>query len=296
MREIPTCVKYPHGAASIADARPSPLKPYPQKVLDLSIIRRRCPATGELRARRSAASVIQREYPKVRHSDCKPLELSQEWLFTAERNLRHPAKETVMEPTHSASFAEDETADVDVALLIADAIAGDKRAWQLLHRRYAPLVAGTAARFRLHNSDVEDVSQMVWLKLVRGLKDIRQPDALPGWIITTTRREALRVLRTNRLSLPVDPLVDPRLLLVGAFAPDENLQGTDRWRKLQSMIGDLKPVHRELIRLLFTDPQVSYSEISRRLGIPIGSIGPTRARCLRRLRSGFATPTRAFAA
>ena len=201
-----------------------------------------------------------------------------------------------MEPTHSAIFAEKETADVDVALLIADAIAGDKRAWQLLHRRYAPLVAGTAARFRLHSSDVEDVSQMVWLKLVRSLRDIRQPEALPGWIITTTRREALRVLKSNRLSLPVDPLVDPRLLQGGAFAPEEDLHRTDRRRMLQSMLGDLKPVNRELICLLFTDPQISYAEISHRLGIPIGSIGPTRARCLRRLRSGFATPSSAVAA
>ena len=201
-----------------------------------------------------------------------------------------------LEYRQCAIFAEQETAAYDLARLIADAIAGDKRAWQLLHRRYAPLVANTAARFRLSNTDAEDVSQTVWLKLVRSLKDIRQPEALPGWIVTTTSREALRVLRSNRLSLPFDPLADPRLLQIDVTAPYEDPHGTDHRRILHSMIDDLKPEHRELIRMLFTEPRIPYTEISRRLGIPIGSIGPTRARCLRRLRSGFTTPTNAIAA
>ena len=172
----------------------------------------------------------------------------------------------------------------EVTPLIADAIAGDQRAWRELHRRYSPLIGVTARKFRLSASNVDDVSQTVWLRLLMHMKDLREPRALPGWIVTTTRNEALRMLRSDRWSEPADPMADSRLQVVDRAEPDESLHRMERRRAVRAVIGELLPQHRELFRLLLADPQPSYSEISDRLGIPIGSIGPTRARCLARLR------------
>ncbi len=174
---------------------------------------------------------------------------------------------------------------MDVASLVGAAIAGDERAWQELIDRYAPLVMSVAAGFRLFGTDAEDVSQLVWLRLVEHLDELREPRALPMWLVTTTRHECIRLVRLNRRSEPVDPLVLSVGEGVDHAAVDERLLRVERSQALLEALAELSDHHRALLLLLAEDPPIPYAEIASRLGIPKGSIGPTRARALHRLRS-----------
>ena len=167
---------------------------------------------------------------------------------------------------------------------IQDAVAGQEWAWRELYRRYNPLIVSVARPYRLSTEAVDDVSQNVWGLLFTHLEGIREPLALPGWIVTTTRNEALRVQRRDRRTTPVDPQADPRLERVDRSDPGENLLKTEQLRELEALLHGLQTGQRRLVRLLLADPQPSYAQISRELGMPIGSIGPTRARCLAQLR------------
>jgi RNA polymerase sigma factor (sigma-70 family) len=169
--------------------------------------------------------------------------------------------------------------------LVTRARHGDKRAWDVLIMRYAPLVWSICRRYRLGDADAEDVGQSVWLRLVDQLDKIRDPAALPGWLATVTRRECLRVLRavpgplTARHSPDAETIPDEQ-----AGTAEQELLAAERHTALRAAFSDLPPSDRRLIRLLIQDPPVSYTEISAQLGIPIGSIGPTRRRCLDKLR------------
>jgi RNA polymerase sigma factor (sigma-70 family) len=167
--------------------------------------------------------------------------------------------------------------------LVALALQGNQRAWQDLVTRYSPLVSSVIRRYRMNESDADDVRQNLWLRLVEHLKDIREPRALPGWVMTTTRNEAIRVLAGKRRTEPVDPLSDDRLDQVEHTELDTNLLRAEDRDAVQAGLRELRPEHRELLELTFADAQISYQQISSRLGIPIGSIGPTRARCLKKL-------------
>src|ERR1700712_5477552 len=163
--------------------------------------------------------------------------------------------------------------------------SGDRGAWNWLVDRYAPLVVGAPARSRLPAEDTADVSQSVWLILVEHLGDVREPRALPGWIVTTTRNEALRLLKTRKRTVTVDPQTG----LAAEESPDavsvdNDILRAEQQQALRDALRELRPQHRDLLVLLLADPPVSYDDISRRLGIPKGSIGPTRARCLEALR------------
>ena len=184
-----------------------------------------------------------------------------------------------------------------VTTLVAAAEDGDETAWQDLVARYTPLVASVAYGFRLCGADVDDVAQTVWLRLVEHLGELREPKALPMWIITTTRNECLRHLRAHRRTQPFDPLTErpgyhepapaglPPLSGTPPGEPDEHLIRVARHQALLAALAELPPHQRDLVLLLIEDPPVSYAEISRRLDIPIGSIGPTRARALQHLRA-----------
>jgi len=191
------------------------------------------------------------------------------------------------DPNGSAIPVADHSGDA-LAELIQAAVAGNQRAWGILYERFAPLVSAVCRSYRLAPIDVDDVSQMVWMRLVQNLGRLREPRALPGWIATTAKHEALRVLEVRRRTEPVDPMIDSRFdagrAEVGGTAVDEDLHRREQRRAVHNGLRQLQPQHRELLMLLIADPQVPYQEISRRLGIPTGSIGPTRARCLRKLR------------
>jgi len=175
--------------------------------------------------------------------------------------------------------------DPAVTDLVARARNGDKQAWDALVERYAPLIWSICRRHQLGASDAADVSQSVWVRLVDQLDRIREPEALPGWLATTTRRECRRVVRAARESRPVAYLLDVENLPDQLARPaDQGLLEAERHAALRQAFRALDPFSRQLVALLIQDPPVPYTEISARLGIPVGSIGPSRARCLQKLR------------
>jgi RNA polymerase sigma factor (sigma-70 family) len=191
------------------------------------------------------------------------------------RGRRAPAREDA-DPTRD---------DPPVTDMVMRARNGDKRAWDALVERYAPLVWSICRRYRLDAADAEDVSQVVWLHLLDQLDSLRDPAALPGWLATTARRECCRVLRTARgpqsamLVLDADNIADTQ-----TATTEQELLKAERNAALLDALTDLPPSCQQLIALLTADPPVSYAQISAKLGISVGSIGPTRSRCLDRLR------------
>jgi RNA polymerase sigma factor (sigma-70 family) len=180
----------------------------------------------------------------------------------------------------------DQTCDDPAVIdLVARARDGDKRAWDDLVERYAPLVWSICRRYRLCRADAEDAGQSVWLRLADQLDQIREPAALPGWLATTARRECGRLVRAAhgphaaRYPLDAETMADEQ-----AGAADQDLLAAERHAALRQAFADLPPHGQQLIALLAADPPVPYAQISARLGIPVGSIGPTRRRCLDRMR------------
>ncbi|MEQ4303638.1 sigma-70 family RNA polymerase sigma factor [Plantactinospora sp. B6F1] len=180
--------------------------------------------------------------------------------------------------------------DGALAGLVSAAANGDEFAWTELVRRYAPLVLSVIRAHRLNRTDAADVNQTVWLRLVEHLGRVREPAALATWLATTARRECYRLVRVGRRTQPFDPLDDAVQGTIGALlppdlrAPDENLLRAERRQALRDGLGQLPARCRDLLSLLVADPPTSYREIAARLGMPIGSIGPSQARCLRKLR------------
>jgi RNA polymerase sigma factor (sigma-70 family) len=175
--------------------------------------------------------------------------------------------------------------DPVVTDLVTHARNGDRQAWDALVERYAPLIWSICRRHRLDGADADDVGQSVWLQLVDQLDKVRDPAALPGWLATTTRRECTRVLRTVRGPHAAGYWLDAETI------PDEQAQTAEqqvlvaeRHAALREAFAHLAPCCQQLIAVLIEDPPVPYAEIGARLGIPVGSIGPNRSRCLDRLR------------
>jgi RNA polymerase sigma factor (sigma-70 family) len=174
--------------------------------------------------------------------------------------------------------------------LVRAAAGGDEQAWGALIDRYGPLVMAVIRRFSLTRADAADVNQTVWLRLVENLERIREPEALPSWIVQTTRHECLRLLRSGRRTWLFDPLdgAAETLVSAAACAPgdlDDQLLAEERRQALRDAYAELPPRCRQLVGLLLIDPPLSYEEIGERLGVPIGSIGPTRGRCVHKLRT-----------
>ena len=176
-------------------------------------------------------------------------------------------------------------ADCSVSDLVARARSGDRQAWDALVERYAPLIWSICRRHRLGRADANDVGQSVWLRLLDQLDRVREPAALPGWLSTTTRRECLRVLSAAQgphatiYALDVESLPDQR-----TGTADQELLAAERHAALRAAFTQLPPNGQQLLALLTADPPTPYADISAQLGIPVGSIGPTRSRYLDKIR------------
>jgi RNA polymerase sigma factor (sigma-70 family) len=174
--------------------------------------------------------------------------------------------------------------DLSVVALVSRVSDGDQEAWNEIIERYSPLVWSICLRFELSRQDIDDVGQSVWLLLVENIGSLREAAALPGWLATTTRRECLRVVRAARRhdhgrlppeeQMPLDPdtTIEQELILA------------ERNAALRAAFDELPQRCHQLLSMLISDPPPAYAQISAELGIPVGSIGPTRARCLERLR------------
>ena len=166
--------------------------------------------------------------------------------------------------------------------LVTCAAHGDEQAWDALVERYAPLVWSICRRYRLSDADTHDVGQSVWLGLVSHLGKLRDPAALPGWLATTTRRECGKVrLAAQAAGYVLDAEATPDGQTGMA---EQELLLAERHAALREALTRLTPSCQRLIALLIEDPPVPYAQISARLGIPVGSIGPCRSRCLDKLR------------
>ncbi len=173
--------------------------------------------------------------------------------------------------------------------LVHRATDGDQAAWNRIVDRYLPLVMSVVRTYRMTEKDGEDVSQTVWLRLVENLDRIREPMALPAWIVRTTKNEALRVHRLRAKAVPVDPIENSPLDAVpDTVELDVELLRMERNQAVRDGLAELTGDQRGLLLLLVADPPLTYEAIGRQLGMPVGSIGPTRARYLDKLR---ATPS-----
>lgn len=185
--------------------------------------------------------------------------------------------------TANTSFAPASTTP-SVADLLVGVCGGDQAAWEEILRRYGQLVSATVRSFRLQDADALDAVQTTWLRLAEHAHQIRDPERLGGWLVTTARRACLHTLRqakptSERFDAVIDTVADP---LAG---PEQRVIDTDTRQLLWNLVSQLPPRRKTLLRALFTDHPCSYAEIARIAGIPPGGIGPTRARALAQLRN-----------
>ena len=184
------------------------------------------------------------------------------------------------------------TTGTDITELVDGARAGDQGCWSELVQRHQPIIDAVTRRYRLGREDAADVSQTVWLQLTSHLDSIREPRALPGWVKVTAEREAFRLIRISRRTTSLEPIAgfyegqtDGTELRFSSVLDDvdTDLLRSEERAAIREGLAMLKPNQRDLLLMLVAEPAVPYAQISTELGLPIGSIGPTRARCLRKL-------------
>lgn len=183
---------------------------------------------------------------------------------------------------------------ISVAEQLALAAAGNQDAWNALFRQFNPLIRSVVANYRLDHETAADVSQTVWMRLFEHADRIRQPERLASWLATTARNEALRCIKRLNRSRPSGVLNDEADL--NAPAPDERAIDDETLADALKAFGALPPESQDLLRLLVASPPLPYTEIAQRIGRPVGSIGPTRSRCIEALRSHMETAEPVLAA
>ena len=167
--------------------------------------------------------------------------------------------------------------------LVAAAAAGEPQAWSQLIDRYAILIRSVCRSHRLSEADADDVAQLTWLRAVEHIGRLRDPDRFGAWVGTTARHECLRVLRGGKRTVPTaDEIQGP--LFAEHADPEETALAAERRAVVREALAALPPRQRTLLRLLHSEDAPSYEAIGFKLGMPVGSIGPTRGRALERLR------------
>ena len=183
----------------------------------------------------------------------------------------------------------------EVAALVRRAATGDARAWDAIVAEYGGLVWSVARGFRFSDAQTADAVQTTWLRLVEHLSEIREPERLAGWLRTTARRACLATLREAGREQPTDcadrdrGTAEDRSGVAAEPGPELCALRRDQELLVRRAVATLPERQRELIELLVASPAPSYQQISAGLGIPVGSIGPTRARALARLRAALET-------
>lgn len=168
------------------------------------------------------------------------------------------------------------------AALLRAVEQGDKSAWEEIVRRYSGIVSATVRSFRLQHADSLDAIQMTWFRLMTNWHRVQDPERLSGWLATTARHECLAILRQSKRTVYRDEATfgaaDP------AADPEQYHLAAETVRTLNSLLAELPLRGRTLLLALFSDDPRPYAEIAQITGIPVGSMGPTRARALRQLR------------
>jgi RNA polymerase sigma factor (sigma-70 family) len=186
------------------------------------------------------------------------------------------------------------SADPSTTLLVQRCLQGDAGAWASLIARYSRLVHAVPVRNGLSPVEVDDVGQEVFLALAQNLHALDDPERLPAWLVTTARRVSWRVIQRRRLEQPLDEDIDEnddersaaKPLVSSLPTPEELIAGWNRQEALQAAMDKLGHRCRDMLTLIFLDPdEPSYDDIGEQLGMPKGSIGPTRNRCLQQMRT-----------
>jgi RNA polymerase sigma factor (sigma-70 family) len=184
----------------------------------------------------------------------------------------------------------------DAGVLVQDAAGGDQAAWTALVERFSGLVWSVARAHRLGFADAEEVFQTTWLRLTENLARLRDPERVGPWLATTARNESLKLIRRGTRTTITD---DPYLLdrASDAESPEDAVLESEagaarlrRAREVWAAFQQLPARCQQLLRLLIASPPPSYADIAGQLEIAVGSIGPTRGRCLGQLRTLLAQP------
>jgi RNA polymerase sigma factor (sigma-70 family) len=176
---------------------------------------------------------------------------------------------------------------MSVADMVRAAADGDRSAWNALVDRYTGLLWAVARAHRLGEADAADVVQTTWLRLVEHLDRLTEPERVNAWLATTARRECLRVVnaRARQIPVPADVIIDAEPTRERF---DLDLLTAERDQSLWTAFALISHRCQMLLRMLMADPPPSYDVVGAALDMPIGSIGPTRQRCLEALRQRLA--------
>lgn len=175
----------------------------------------------------------------------------------------------------------------DVTQLVRRAAGGDLRSWERLIDQYARLIWSITREFRLIETDASDVAQTTWLRLLEHIDRLEYPDRVGSWLAATARHECLRHLAAHKkvvLTHEEEDLTHLTGVVTAVPEVDERLLADERAQGLRDAMTRLPHRWQRMMEMLMADPPISYAEISDELGLPVGSIGPTRGRCLARLR------------
>jgi RNA polymerase sigma factor (sigma-70 family) len=206
------------------------------------------------------------------------------WAVTTRRHGERAGEQSAL-TGRSIAIAPADDGAVDVGLLVRQARGGDLGAWERLVDKFSRLIWAMTRDFRLPESDAADVVQATWLRLLEHIDRIEYPERIGSWLATTARHECLRHLAAGK---KVMLMHDDEATLADSASHqpdvDERLLADERAREVREALTMLPGRWQQLLELLMADPPASYTEISDQLGLPVGSIGPTRGRCLDRLR------------
>jgi RNA polymerase sigma factor (sigma-70 family) len=178
----------------------------------------------------------------------------------------------------------------DPGWLVAAAAGGDQAAWRALVERFSGLVWSITRAYRLSHADAADASQTTWLRLAEHIDKIDNPDRVGAWLATAARRECLQHIKAKSRIVPTQDMTwfdtagDDNPTEAEVLRAESEREQAHQARLLWQAVGRLPERCRQLIRILMASPPPSYAEVAAALGLPVGSIGPTRARCLQRLR------------
>jgi RNA polymerase sigma factor (sigma-70 family) len=184
--------------------------------------------------------------------------------------------------------------DADIGPTVKAAANGDKAAWRALVEQFSGLVWSITRAYRLSDADAADVCQTTWLRLAEHIHRINHPERVGAWLATAARRECLRNIRASARTVPTDDVTwfdlrdEANPTEEAVLAAESEREAAQRGKALWQAFERLSARCRGLLRVLMASPPPSYADVAAALDMPIGSIGPTRARCLERLRQELA--------
>ena len=165
--------------------------------------------------------------------------------------------------------------------IVRAAARDDQRAWEQLVVAFTPAIKAVARRHRLSPFDQDDVAQRTWFALTRNIDRITEPSSLRFWLLTTARREALDILQERAREILSDDIAEHTAADVHE---DDSPVAPEQRDAVREAVASMPASQQALISALVAEPPLSYRQVSERVGIPIGSIGPQRQRCLQRMR------------